>query len=180
MAELIANRYASALFEAGKDLNKNKELYPEVEMLGKIFKNDENLLGFLNHPKVSKDEKKELIENIFEDKISQELMNFIYILIDKNRENLFAEMAEKYEKLYYDDEGIVKVSATTATPMREEAKNRLRDVLAEKLNKDIELSSEIDEDLIGGVKLEMEGKLIDGTVKGKLNSMARALKVATN
>lgn len=180
MAELIANRYASALFEAGEDLNKNKEFYPEVELLGKVFKEDENLLGFLSHPKVNRNEKKELIKNVFGDKISQELLNFIYILIDKNREKFFGEIADQYEALYYEEEGIVKVVATTATPMREEAVNRLRDVLAEKLDKKIELSSEIDEDLIGGVKLELEGKLIDGTIRGKLNSMARALKVATN
>lgn len=180
MAELVASRYSTALFEAGKELDKVDIFYKELKVLEEVLENEEEFFQVLGHPKISKREKKELTEEIFGDKISQELKNFLFILIDKNRQGNFLEIVKIYEELYLDYKGIVKVLATTAIPMEEDAKTRLSKVLGEKLNKKVEITNEIDELTIGGIKLEMEGKLIDGTIQGKLDSMARALKTTVN
>lgn len=180
MAELIASRYASALFDAGKDLDKVSEFYEELKLLREVFKEEEKLIQILSHPKISKNEKKDLIKNIFQNQVSQELINFLYILIDKKREKNILEIIKVYEDLYYDYEGVLRVMATTASLMKEDSKNRLSKVLEEKLNKKILIKNKVEEDIIGGVKLEIEGKLIDGTIKGKLDAMAKLFKAATN
>lgn len=180
MAELIANRYANALFEAGEDLDKINTFYDELIDIKGVFDYEERLLDILTHPKISKKEKKELVDDIFDGKISQEVVNFIYILIDKNRQGDFLNVVDVYEDLYYEHQGILRVVAVTAMPMQDEAKSRLTKVLGEKLAKKIELTNEIDEGTIGGVRLELEGKLIDGTIQGKLNSMARTFRTSTN
>lgn len=90
------------------------------------------------------------------------------------------EIIGVYEDQYYDFKGILRVVAVTAIPMKDEAKDKLATVLKEKLDKEILITNRVDEDIIGGVKLEIEGKLIDGTIKGKLDSMARTFKAATN
>lgn len=82
--------------------------------------------------------------------------------------------------MFNDHENIIKVVAVTAVPMEDKAKDKLSLVLKEKLKKTIELTNEIDKKLIGGVLLKVENKLIDGTVKGQLESIGRAIQGATN
>lgn len=180
MAKLVANRYASALFDAGIELDKVKEFNKELDFLKVIFEGEEKLLQILHHPKIGKVEKRSIIDTIFKGKISEELVNFLYILIDKRREGHILEIIEYYKILFNKHENIIKVVAITAVPMEDAAKDKLITVLKGKLNKTIELTNEIDNKIIGGVLLKIEDKLVDGTVKGQLESMGRAIMGATN
>ena len=180
MAKLVANRYASALFEAGIDLDKIKLFNNELDFLGKIFKEEEKLLQILHHPKIGKSEKRDIMDNLFKERLSEEMINFLYILIDKRRDGYILEIVEEYKKMFNKHENIVKVVAITAVPMEDTAKDKLTLVLKDKLKQTIELTNEIDKKLIGGVLLKVEDKLIDGSVKGQLESIGRAIKGATN
>lgn len=180
MAKLIANRYASALFEAGMDLGKIKEFSKELDFLKEVFQGEDKLFQILRHPKISKGEKKSLIDSLFKDRISIEMINFLYILIDKRRESHIIEVVEHYKVLFNTHENIIKVVAITAVPMEDKEKNKLMTVLKDKLKKTIELTNEIDKKIIGGVLLKVEDKLIDGTVKGQLESIGRAIQGAAN
>lgn len=180
MAKLVAKRYASALFEAGIDLEKTKEFNQELDFLREVFESEEKLLQILHHPKITESEKVSLIDNLFKGRISQELINFLYILIDKRREGHILEIIEEYKKMFNKHENIISVTAITAVPMEENSKTKLITVLQEKFKKTIELTNNIDEKIIGGVLLKVEDKLIDGTLKGQLESMGRAIMGATN
>lgn len=180
MAELISNRYALALFEAGLDLEKIKEFNDELEGLRIIFEKEEKLSQILRHPKISRREKKELIERLFKDRISQELINFLYILIDKRRENYILDIINRYKELYNEHENIVNVVAITAVPMEEGSKDKLKVVLADKLQKKIEVTNEIDNTIIGGVLLKIKDKELDGTIKSQLESIRKVISGATN
>ena len=180
MAKLVGNRYASALFEAGMDLDKIQIFNKELEFLKEVFEGEEKLLQILHHPKIKKSEKRDLIDSIFKERISQEMMNFIYILIDKRREDHILEIVEEYKNLYNKHENIINVVAITAVPMEDKAKNKLITVLKDKLKKTIELTNKIDTGVMGGVLLKVEDKLIDGTVKGQLESIGKAIQGATN
>lgn len=180
MAKLVGKRYAFALFEAGMDLGKIKDFNKELDFLKGVFESEEKLLQILDHPKVSRNEKRELMKTLFENKISGELINFLYILIDKRRESYILEIIDQYKTLFYEHENIIKVVAVTAVPMEDKSKNKLISVLKDKLNKTIELTNEVDTTIIGGVLLKLEDKLIDSTVKGQLEDMGRVIMGATN
>lgn len=180
MAELVSSRYALALFEAGLDLNKIDEFYKDLELLESVFEENKKLLNILNHPKITRDEKRNIIDEIFKDRVSLEIINFLYILIDKRREKNILEIIDYYKEEFYENKNIVKVVAITAVPMVEQSKSKLRTVLANKLNKEIELTNEIDSTILGGVMLKVENKLMDGTIKGQLEAMGKAISGATN
>lgn len=180
MAKLVGNRYASALFEAGIDLDKTKEFNQELDFLKRVFEGEEKLLQILHHPKITEGEKISLIDNLFKGRVSQELINFLYILIDKRREGHILEIIEEYKVLFNKHENIISVTAITAVPMEEKAKTKLSQVLENKFNKTVDLINEIDGKIIGGVLLKVEDKLIDGTLKGQLESMGKAIMSATN
>lgn len=179
MAKLISKAYASALFEAGLELDKIIDFQKELTALKEIFLSEPQLIEILQHPKVSKSEKKDLLEKLFKNRVSEELINFLFILIDKRRERNLFEIIEDYNILFNDHQRILKVEAVTAVAMDEKAKEKLKIVLKNKLNKNIELTNTIDKSIIGGVLLKIENKIVDGTLMGQLRSMEIAIKGGT-
>lgn len=175
MAELVSKKYAMALFEAGLDLEKIHEFNGQLEILEKIFKEHLKLVQIFSHPKIRKEEKKELIDKLFKDKVSWEIVNFLYVLIDKRRERHILDIIQEYKVMFNKHEEIVKVVAVTAIPMEERYKAKLKVVLSNKLMKKVELENMVDPGILGGVILKFENKLVDGSVKGKLEDLGKVI-----
>ncbi len=176
MAKLISNRYAYALFEAGLELNKLEEFKRDLEAIVHTLDMEPQIQDVLSHPKISKNEKKDFVSNIFGKMVCQEMINFLYVIIDKRRESYLMEIADEFKKLFNEHENILEVTAVTAVPMNKEAQNRLKVVLSQKMDKIISLRNIVDKDIIGGVLLRIENKIVDGTIKGQLESMRKTIK----
>lgn len=176
MAKLISNRYALSLFETGIELDKVEDFHNELNFINQVFQSEEKLFDILRHPKISKNEKKSLIEEIFKGKLSQETINFFYIIIDKRRERYIYEIVEEFNKKYNEYMNIVNVIAITAIPMEDKAQDRLKQALETKLNKNIKFFNKVDKSIIGGVLLKMDNKFVDATLASQLKDMETALK----
>jgi len=178
MANLISKRYAQALFEAGLELNKLKEFKDDFSFVTDILYRETELRNILSHPKVSKDEKKKLLNNIFNGRISIEILNFLYVLVDKRRESEIMEINREFIRLFNEHENLIEVTAITSVLMDDNIKNKLRITLENKLNKKVQLKNVVDKNIIGGVLLNIGNKVIDGTVKGQLLEIEKAIKGA--
>lgn len=168
-------RYGEALFLASKDLNKLDEFYEQLTEVKEILTKEKELIKLLNHPNIEKEERKSIIEKIFHGKIEKELINFFKILIDKNRITHFSAMIDAFSDMYYEEKGILRVKVISAYELEEEQKEKLAENLKAEFNKEISLVEEIDESIIGGLLLETEGKVLDGTVKSKLENIRQVL-----
>lgn len=177
MGKLIGNRYASALFEVGLELDKVEDFFKELNIIKGVFEMEDRLFQILTHPRITKSDKKSLIKDVFKDNISKEISNFLYIIIDKRRERNILEIVNRYKEIYNDHKNITNVIATTAIPMDEESKQNLKNKLEEKLNKKVEISNKVDPSIIGGVLLQMDDKIIDSTLTSQLKNME---KLVTN
>ncbi len=178
MAKLIGKRYALALFEAGQELNKLDSFKKELNYITDILEKESELMAVLEHPKVSKQQKKNLIVNIFGEIVSQEMINFLYIIVDKGREQNILDINKEYEYLYNDEKNIIEAVAITAVPMDRSSQDKLSVVLSNKLGKTVKIKNKIDNTILGGVLLKIENKIIDGTIKGRLESMEKTIKGA--
>lgn len=176
MAKLIGKRYALALFEAGQELSKLDDFKEELNNISIALEKNVDLMQILEHPKVAKKAKKDLVAQVFEGQVSQEMLNFLYVIIDKGREENILDINIEYISLYNEEKNILEALAVTAVPMDKSSQNKLTKVLSEKLNKDVKVSNEVDEGVLGGVLLKIENKLIDGTIRGRLESMERTIK----
>lgn len=176
MAKLIGNRYASSLFDAGLELNKIEDFHKELNLIKDIFDSEYKLFQIFTHPRISKTEKKSLIDKVFRDGVSKEVSNFLFIIIDKRRERNLFEIIEEYNAIFNEYKEIVNVVAITAVPMEEKSKDKLKIVLQNKLNKKIQLSNEVDKSIIGGVLLKMNERIIDSTLISQLKDMETVIK----
>lgn len=176
MAKLGAIPYAKALFDAGLELDQLKDMNKDIHLIEKVFNSEKKLIQILSHPHIAKSEKKVLIQKILGANISEYTLNFLYILIDKRREKDLFHIIKEFGDLYDDYIGILRVVAVTAIEMEDKSKGKLVDILHHKLNKEIILTNEVDESILGGVLLKLDNKFMDSTILGELKSMESYIK----
>lgn len=175
MAELIGKRYAEALYEVALELDKLEQFKNEIKAISQVLQSEPKLKTILGHPKLSKDEKKDIINSIFKGRVSQEVINLCYIVIDKGREAYLTDISKEYIKLSNEKQGIVEAKAITAVPMKDEEMKKLENQLSKKLAKKVLLSNEIDSTIIGGVLVKIGDKVIDASIKGRFEELYKDL-----
>lgn len=175
MAELVSKRYASALFEVAFENQTYEIVKDELNMVLQCFKSEPKLYDLLKSPLISDVEKKEVISNIFKDRVSIEVFNFLRVIIDKRREEYIESIIEEYRTLANNAKNKVDAVAITAVPMDKQDLLKLQVNLSMSSGKNIQLQNKVDPSIIGGVFVKIGDKIIDGTVKGRLSNMKEQL-----
>jgi F-type H+-transporting ATPase subunit delta len=171
MIDVVANRYAEALFQVGEETDSTTSLYEELKEVVDIVKENKDFYNILKSPLIGRSEKKDLIEKIFNDQISAHLKNFLKIMIDKDR-ILTLELVEKsFKTLLNEKNNIIEGIAITAIAMQEEEIEELEAKLSRKYNKTVTLKNQVDKSILGGVLVRLGNEEIDGTVKARLEKM---------
>nr|WP_263330260.1 ATP synthase F1 subunit delta [Paraclostridium sp. AKS73] len=99
MINIVASRYAEALFQVGEDSKSTEKLYNELKAVVDIINENKEFANILKSPIVSKDDKKDLISNVFGSQLNKEMLNFMKILADKDRLSLITGIAEAFKAL---------------------------------------------------------------------------------
>lgn len=172
MSGLTAKRYSDALLELSQDSDKIRK---ELEEIVDTLSSSQNLKDFMSNPVISIEDKKSVIEKIFAGKIDKTLLNFLKLLVDKDRFNLIDEILESYSKDVDKQKNIQKVSVISAIELDEELKSKLINKLAQKLNKNIELETQLDKDIIAGLVIKTEDNVIDMSLKHKFEEMKKEI-----
>ena len=175
MINIVASRYAEALFQVGEETDSTDKLYGELKAVVDIVKENKDFSNILRSPLVSKEEKKDLITKVFENKLSQNMINFLKILADKDRLALLADIEKDFKVLLNEKNNILEGIVITAVPMKEEEVKELQTKLSAKYNKTVVLENEVDKSVLGGVLVRLGNEEIDGTVKNRLDKMKEQL-----
>ncbi|MDD6191314.1 MAG: ATP synthase F1 subunit delta [Firmicutes bacterium] len=177
MAELTVERtYGEALWEAAKEAGKEEVILEEGLGILEILKKEPELRSFMNYPGLSAVEKKSVLKNIFEDRICRELMNFLYILVDKRRTVNYEGIIKTYKNLVEKEEGYVYGTVYSVTELSDERLAQIEQKTSELLQTNVRLTNKIDPRLMAGVKVLVEGKIIDISYRKKFEDMAGQLK----
>lgn len=175
MINIIASRYAEALFQVGEENNSTTKLYEELNAVLDILKSDKNFYNVLKSPLISKGEKKDIIENIFNNRVQNDLKNFFKLLIDKERISSLELIHKSFKSLLNEKNNIVEGKAITAIPMSKEEIKKLEENLSSKYNTNIILENVVDKTILGGVLVKLGNKEIDGTIKTRLDNLKQEL-----
>ena len=176
MAKIIAKTYGDALFGAGEDNGILDSLYEEVQAVCNVLTENLELKKFLGHPQIIKEEKEEAIKNIFEGRISEELIGFLLVIINNGRQNYldsifsyFISRVKEYKKI-----GVVYVSVPM--PLTEGQQEAIENKLVDTTGyESLEIHYEEDASLIGGMVIRIGDRIIDSSVKYKLNELTKQL-----
>lgn len=179
MAELTVEiTYGKALFEAAKDVNKVDLILEELNTISGIFRQEPEFHEFFITPVLSGPEKKKVIENIFAGRISDEMYNFLLVLIDKRRTASFNRIAREYQKLVNENLGLSSGTIISAESLTEDQLNSFEEKTGNLLKKNVKLINKIDPSILGGVKIFIEGKVIDASIRKQLQDLEGRIKQA--
>lgn len=176
MAKLISGTYGEALFELAVEENKLDSLTEEMQMLGQILSENEELGRLMNHPKISKDEKLQVMENIFKERISRELMGFLSIIITKDRYREIDSILEYFLDRVKEVKGIGVAYVTTVCSLSDEQKEQIvRTLLSTTGYQQMEMHYQEDKSLIGGMVIRIGDRIVDSSIKTKLEELQKQL-----
>ena len=176
MAELTIDKvYAKALYQVAQEMKIEEKVVAEAKEIGAIMKREPDLKRFMDSPIISVAEKKQVLGTIFQDQICEELMNFLYVLVDKGRTGHFEKILGRLIRISMEEEG-VSAGVIYSTQLLSNVQIEGFEAQTGKLlQKKVHLENHIDTSLVGGVKILIEGKIIDASFRKQLDSFRDAL-----
>jgi len=177
MAELtVETTYGKALLEAAQDTGKVDVILEEIKEIREIFRQEPGFWAFFNTPVCSGPEKKAVVEKVFSGWISDEVLNFLSILIDKRRTSGFERIVREYERLVNESKGLASGTITSAEPLTDEQLASFEEKTGALLHKNVKLENKVEPSILGGVRIFIEGKVIDASVKTQLRDLEIRIK----
>lgn len=170
----IARPYAEAILSRALE-TQGLDLWSDMLGLLSGVVQDPAMAGLVASPKLNRDQLAGLLIDIGGGRLSAEGQNLVKLLVDNGRAAVLPEIARLFEAMKSEQEGVVDVEVTSAFPVKPAEEQALADALKRKLGRDVRITSEIDPELIGGVRVRAGDLVIDGSVSGQLQQLAHAL-----
>jgi len=177
MVDAVSKQYAQAIFDLmNEDDEKQNTCFSMLSIIVESIGKEPSFEKILGHPKVSKQEKKEIIRQVFLGRIDSTVLSFLFVLIDNDRFSLLEDIVEAYKDILDDKNKTTTVHAFSKISLTEDEKRRLEENLRTKLDTHVVIQNIIDESIQGGVRLEYEGFVLDDTLSSKLKRLKDVLK----
>ncbi|NLY11934.1 MAG: ATP synthase F1 subunit delta [Firmicutes bacterium] len=166
---VVANRYAQALFDVSLPEEREK-LCSTLTEVAKIL-NQPQFKNYLMHPRVTLDKKREFIQVM---KLSTILEKFLLLVLDKGRINIVHEIATCFEHLVAQEKNSTKAKVVSAVELTNEALVRIKSKLENLTGKSVEVNNIVSSDVIGGLVIEVEGKVIDSSLARSIEQLKKS------
>ena len=172
----VANTYAQALYSLAKEEGLEAQILAQMQSLRQAFSQEPAFVQLLCAHNLSKAERCNILEESFRDKVQPYLLNFMKILTERGYMRHFGDCCEVFTQQYNEDHGILQVKAVTAVALTPAQAEKLKQKLSGITGKTIDLVCRVDPSVLGGVRLDYDGKRVDGTVANRLETVGKLLK----
>ena len=176
MAKLVSTTYGEDLFELAVEEGREEEFLSEVAQLKSLLDENPDFGKLMNHPKILKEEKLKVLEEVFGGRISKELLGFLHLVVSKDRYGDIDAILDFFISEVKKLKGIGIAYVTTAADLNEAKKKEIEaKLLATTSFQKMEMHYQVDEDLIGGMVIRIGDRVVDSSVRTKLFELQREL-----
>jgi F-type H+-transporting ATPase subunit delta len=172
----VGRRYAQALFTAATNLNVVQSVEDDLGAIVGIMENDERFRHFLLAPFTSRDEKIQVADKVFSDRVTALTMQVLRVMLTKRREDELPAVYREFVTLRREAQGVVHVVVTSVTELDADQRDRLIAKLRQQLNTQVEADYKVDPRIVGGVRVAFGNSVLDGSVRGALNRLRERIK----
>lgn len=172
----IGTVYGQALYALAQEENLSEEILQQLQVLQECFDAEPEYVQLLSCVSLSKPERCQLLDESMSQGVHPYLLNFLKILVEKGNIRHFPHCCTAYRQCYYRDNGILPVTAVTALPLSQDQNTRLCEKLTSITGKTILLSNRVDSSLMGGMRLDYDGKQLEDSISNRLDSIRQLLK----
>jgi len=170
----LARRYVQSLFEVAQEKDVLDTISGDLKLLDETLSNSPELTSFLNDPSTQKRAKKVAIEGLFTE-ISEFSLNFIRVVIDKNRTEILGEIYLIFQDMIDTEKGILNGTIQSVIQIDDKLMSEIRESLEKRFNKTLILENRITPELIGGLRIQVGNMVIDASVKSRLENLQEIL-----
>lgn len=176
MAKLVKAAYGDALFELAVEENKADVLLEEAQAILKVFSENGELVKFLNHPKIETTKKQEVIENIFKQFVSGDMIGFLTLVVSKGRYNDIPDILSYFIDKVKEYKHIGVAYVTSASELSDRQKEEVEAKLLKTTGyKSFDMNYLVDKELIGGMVIRIGDRVVDSSIKTKLSELTKEL-----
>lgn len=173
----IAARYAAAVFEIVRDEGALDTLESNLDDLSAALNESADLRDLLSSPVYARDQQRAAITAIADKMgLMTPLKNVLGLMATKRRLFVVPHMVTRLREMIAEEKGEVTADVTSATPLSNEQSAKLSETLKAKVGRDVKINATVDERLIGGLVVKVGSKMIDTSIRSKLNSLQNAMK----
>ena len=177
MAKLVSKTYGDALFELALEENRIDDLFEEVQTIKSVLSENPDFGRLMNHPKIDKEDKIAVMTSVLKNNVSDELAGFFRIIVTNSRDSdifsildYFIAQVKEYKRI-----GTAKVS--TPMPLGTEQKAAVEKKLLDTTDyTSMEVHYDVDPSLIGGMIIRIGDKVVDSSVRSKLDELTKDLQ----
>ena len=174
--ESLATGYAQALFEVASKRGGADDIEKDLEGIKELLKSNKEFRDILYHPSITKTDKKDIINKTIGRQCSSKwVRNLLYILIDKRREKILDFLPDVFKGVAGQIRGVVSVKVQTAFPLTGTRRVKLKENIEKLTKKKVELETEVNKEIIGGMIIRIENKIIDGSITNQLKNLKKNL-----
>lgn len=167
----VARTYAKALFDLADEKSQLDTVEADLRGLASLWHENADFVRLMSSRVITTEQRSGMIDRMFEGRVEGVTFRFLHVLSHNSRGDQLAMIAEAFNDLMDEKFNRLDVTAYVASPLDDGALQTVRDQIATALSKDVRLSQETDETLIGGIKLRIGDQLIDGSVAAQLRKM---------
>ncbi len=171
----ISVRYAKAFFSLAREKNSLPALKDDIELISNIYENSEEFRLLLESPVIKTSRKIQLINSIFSGKVNELTLNFLRLITRNKREAYIPGICRNFISFTRKDQNIKPARLTTASKVDGETFDKIQSVLEKELHAKVELSGNINPEIIGGLILRVGDKQFDASVATQLNKIKQKL-----
>ncbi|MCE5198457.1 MAG: F0F1 ATP synthase subunit delta [Armatimonadota bacterium] len=171
----VVRRYASALFGAASQLDVVDRVESDLGLVSYVMETSPRLKETVESPVVPADKKRAILRDIFAEEVHSITLSYLYLLVDKRREEAILATESEYVTLANEARGIVAADVTTAVHLDPAEEQALSNKLAKMTGKSIHLNKFVDAAVIGGMVVKIGDRVIDGSIRGQLAELKERL-----
>ncbi len=172
----IAKEYAEALFALAREEQNEKAISEALHLVADALRENPDYVEFLASPGIPATERVAAIEAVFADQMPAYALSFTQLLCEKGHIRAFAECMEEYDLLYRASMEISTARIVSAVSLTAEEKDAIVTKLTEKSGHQVAATFELDESLLGGVVVYMDGSVLDGSLRHRLQEMKEVME----
>ena len=171
----VGSVYGESLYQLAKDESLSKVIGEQLKVMQQSMNQEPDFIRLLSSPNLTKQERCQILDDSFRGKLHPYLLYFMKILTEKGYIRHFSDCCDAYTALYNQDNGILEVTAVTATALTAQQESKLQEKLARITGKEIALRNRIDPAVYGGVRLDYDGQRLDDTVSHRMDAIRNLL-----
>ena len=172
----LSKDYAEALFALAAETGCEKPYLEALESVNTLFADNPDYLELLAAPSIPQSERAHLIEQAFGDTLPQQVLSFVQLLTAHGRVRSLPACVEEYRRLYEAAVATSTAYVTSAVALTEDQQTRLAEKLAQKFGRRVRLVCDVDEHLLGGITVRLDGVVLDGSLRRRLQVVKDVMK----